>query len=1256
VETLDFSPDSCRLLSTSADGTAKIITLPPVSDTLPPWLADLAEAVAGKRIGASGGVEQAGREELDAIQHRIAHMSQKSGYVSWARWFFAEPQQRQASPAVRLMTRDYLAVRARGETLQEQYEAFKIDPNNGLISCRIGYLLAASKRRQHLQPHARSHWDAVALWYAEQGTDLSPDAGEAWALRATIQQIVGAPSDEAVARAVTLEAQNPIVGYVKAFQLHAQGQLVEAYQAFTGSVDSLPENRYTLDWNNDKPFLIGALRTILDEDERNPVTLAQAGQKRLVEAFDTVERRRVEAEWLTRMATQLCPDDTEIWRLRGQVLALLERHDEALLSLQKSAELDAQGEPVWPQVGQFVREHSEHLIDVKQDARADSYLLKYGVPPRSDLLTADQVDLTKYYNHTLVEEPYRAAESKSKGGSIWHRLPLGSAELNGVLFDVRGMIRLSGGAFSSVDFSRPLPSAVRGIEVNRQADWLHFLHNVEAASQVPDGEEVGYYQICYADGETRRLPIRYGHDVVMWRENEFALPLGGALAWSEGRYEECKTLYHSTWENPRPAVPIAAIDFVSNNSSAAPFLLAMSLELARQQTVDPEVSSRRALHRAVYVQGQTDLTRRSVESEALHAQEADPLNIELMYRRSEVLLAIGKIEESFALVSQLRRNSPHHPSYRLLQGRIEWQQGQRLAAAETLRLPAGNVAVRQLLTQIDRVQLERFHRSVLEALGPHQARDFFVTTQVVPRDPDLPSEVVDLTSYYNAALAESWYTPTEAVGPCASLFRTLQPGPQVIQGIRFDMRGIIQLNDRKELVMKTNFPRQLTGIAVGVAGDQIHFLHAGFDNDLPNTPGATYLIHMEDGTAHEFLARWERDIGLPYMSRNGSSRATVAWRSAGVTSSSEESDAVLYVATWTNPTPNEKIRSVDFLVAGGKTQPCLVAMTVEAFDQELTRGPGEALRLSILALQKAQSRQLRLPKVAEYTANLITKAVIDAPNDATVRRYEAEVALCLGNLEDAQVAIELAIELDKASSLNWEIYGRVLARQKRFAEVQLARLKTRALQLRELIPDRDESMDKRLIDLSHHYNVALCENPFETVRQDRTRSEHLGNLPHGVAKFGGIEFDVRGVVALHGKQSQLRPLRAKLHEQVEKIAVGQTASRLHVLHGVGWGSTLPHGTVVANVVVHYRNEMTIEIPIRIGADVRDWFLSNNHRRQVTEGELVWVQPSSEVGSRDIGLYLLTWENPHPEEVIQSLDYESTLTDASAFLLGVTCTN
>ena len=32
---------------------------------------------------------------------------------------------------------------------------------------------------------------------------------------------------------------------------------------------------------------------------------------------------------------------------------------------------------------------------------------------------------------------------------------------------------------------------------------------------------------------------------------------------------------------------------------------------------------------------------------------------------------------------------------------------------------------------------------------------------------------------------------------------------------------------------------------------------------------------------------------------------------------------------------------------------------------------------------------------------------------------------------------------------------------------------------------------------------------------------------------------------------------------------------------------------------------------------------------------------------------MTWENPRPDQVIQSLDYVSTMTDSAPFLLGVT---
>ena len=57
--------------------------------------------------------------------------------------------------------------------------------------------------------------------------------------------------------------------------------------------------------------------------------------------------------------------------------------------------------------------------------------------------------------------------------------------------------------------------------------------------------------------------------------------------------------------------------------------------------------------------------------------------------------------------------------------------------------------------------------------------------------------------------------------------------------------------------------------------------------------------------------------------------------------------------------------------------------------------------------------------------------------------------------------------------------------------------------------------------------------------------------------------------------------------------------------------------------------------------------------QVRDGKLVWVHSSPELSHRDIGVYLMTWENPRPDQVIQSFDYVSTMTDSAPFLLGVT---
>ena len=88
-------------------------------------------------------------------------------------------------------------------------------------------------------------------------------------------------------------------------------------------------------------------------------------------------------------------------------------------------------------------------------------------------------------------------------------------------------------------------------------------------------------------------------------------------------------------------------------------------------------------------------------------------------------------------------------------------------------------------------------------------------------------------------------------------------------------------------------------------------------------------------------------------------------------------------------------------------------------------------------------------------------------------------------------------------------------------------------------------------------------------------------------------------------------------------------------------------------MVRYEDDEPAAISIRSGVHVRDRFLLQKSRRQVRDGKLVWVRPSLEVDERDVGIYLMKWDNPRPDQVIQSLDYESTMTDAAPLLPGIT---
>ncbi len=134
------------------------------------------------------------------------------------------------------------------------------------------------------------------------------------------------------------------------------------------------------------------------------------------------------------------------------------------------------------------------------------------------------------------------------------------------------MVRERGGDF---------PNRVDKIAVGRTCDRLQFLQ--ACVFNEPTGTEIGHYLVHYADGDTRRIPILYGADVLDWGR-----PFGNpdeqpppTLAWTGKNAFYGVQLFLRTWDNPKKDVAIERLDFVSAMGNAAPFLVAVTAEVLK---------------------------------------------------------------------------------------------------------------------------------------------------------------------------------------------------------------------------------------------------------------------------------------------------------------------------------------------------------------------------------------------------------------------------------------------------------------------------------------------------------------------------------------------------------------------------------------------------------------------------------------------------------------------------------------------------
>jgi len=161
-------------------------------------------------------------------------------------------------------------------------------------------------------------------------------------------------------------------------------------------------------------------------------------------------------------------------------------------------------------------------------------------------------------------------------------LPVGLQQLDGVSFDVRGVVQLDGMQLRA--YGHRYPPRVMGVPIGQICRRLHFLHATIWGGA--PGEQVGDYTIHYADGQTATLPVRYGETLADWWEGPFDIPSTGSsyrVAWTGANALARSThvvqrLYHTVWDNPRPEMRLTSLDLISRGLTATPFIVAITVE------------------------------------------------------------------------------------------------------------------------------------------------------------------------------------------------------------------------------------------------------------------------------------------------------------------------------------------------------------------------------------------------------------------------------------------------------------------------------------------------------------------------------------------------------------------------------------------------------------------------------------------------------------------------------------------------------
>jgi hypothetical protein len=194
----------------------------------------------------------------------------------------------------------------------------------------------------------------------------------------------------------------------------------------------------------------------------------------------------------------------------------------------------------------------------------------------------------------------------------------------------------------------------------------------------------------------------------------------------------------------------------------------------------------------------------------------------------------------------------------------------------------------------------------------------------------------------------------------------------------------------------------------------------------------------------------------------------------------------------------------------------------------------------------------------------------------------------------------------------------------------------------EDFPVRPPQASSMLLDLTTHYNALLADSwqgfPGDT----------LAGLPIGLQTFGGVPFDVRGLIQMH-----VHWLPAGFPKNVEGIKVSQKCRVIHFLHGTAFGPLSQLN--LARYFIHYMDRQVREIPIVYGQNIGDWWFDPKNPFEPTEAKVVWTgtNDAAKAYGRSVRLFLFTAKNPLADVPIDTISMASSAEDSALFLIAVT---